>query len=343
MKLLVAGSWIGGKGIYKANISKLTFLDDLEKLPTEGFYFLLVSYQVARQTTGVWVKTSSLPPIAVLHLDGFQAVDVKENQADLIFLESSMSDQEFMKGVNLLKGFIEKGTLYQANLSNKFTFELTGKPSGLFLEFYKRQPVDYAFFFECEEFYVISGSMELFLEKKGNKLISKPIKGTSLSAQDLKRSEKDRAENLMITDMVRNDLGRIGSHVEVKELFKIKKYKTLYQMYSAVECKTSASLKEILLATFPPASITGAPKIKAVEIIDRLEPHSRDFYCGCAGLVRGNDFTLSVLIRTAIGKKNKVSYYAGCGIVWDSEPYKELRELYLKIKAFNPEFSNPSI
>lgn len=101
--------------------------------------------------------------------------------------------------------------------------------------------------------------------------------------------------------------------------------------------KTYYSLLEIMKATFPPASVTGAPKRKAVEIIDCLEPHSRGYYCRAAGLVKNEtDFTLSVLIRTAVGIGKSLSYYAGCGIVWDSIPEKELEELYLKVKAFYP-------
>ena len=344
MRLLLAGSWLNRRGLYEARVRKVMFLDDLEKLPTDDFpYFLVISYEMTRQTTNIHVKTSGFPPIVVAHIDGFKSADLKEGNTYLKFIGSSMSDEDFIKAVKLVKEYIQDGVVYQINISRRFDFELRGSPDDLFYSFYQRQPVEYAFFLDCGEFYVLSGSMELFLEKRGNTLKSKPIKGTSSSYRSLRNSQKDRAENLMITDMMRNDLGRIGSHVEVKELFKIKRYKTLYQMYSTVECKTSASLREILFATFPPASVTGAPKIKAVEVIDSIEHHSRAFYCGCAGLVLGRDFTLSVLIRTAIGKENKVSYYAGCGIVWDSEPHKELRELYLKTKAFNPEFSNPSI
>ena len=179
--------------------------------------------------------------------------------------------------------------------------------------------------------------MELFLEKRGKLLRSKPIKGTGSSPEEILGSPKERAENLMITDMVRNDIGRVAKFgsVRVEELFKVERFRTLYQMHSTVVGETEKSFKEILLNTFPPASVTGAPKKRAVEIIDELEPHARSYYCGSAGLIFPNgDFKLSVLIRTAIGSEDKLSYYAGCGIVWDSDPEKELREMYLKVKAF---------
>ena len=189
----------------------------------------------------------------------------------------------------------------------------------------------YAFFLDLEDFYLISGSMELFLEKRGNKLVSKPIKGTAKRKKDLEKSQKDKAENLMITDMVRKDLSRVAmpGSVRVEELFKIERFKTLFQMHSSVVAQTRESLQNILKETFPPASVVGAPKRKAVEIIDLLEPHNREYYCGCAGLVSEEDFTLSVLIRTAMGHGNRLSYYAGAGIVWDSVPEKEWQEVLL--------------
>lgn len=194
----------------------------------------------------------------------------------------------------------------------------------------------YTFFLELENFYLMSGSMELFLEKRGELIESKPIKGTARRKEELLVSEKDRAENLMITDMVRNDLSRIAppGSVEVPELFRVEGFRTLFQMHSTVRVRTRRSLREIIHETFPPASVVGAPKRKAVEVIDRLESHSRDYYCGAGGLPMGEDFTLSVLIGAAIGSGERLSYYAGAGVVWDSEPEKEWEEVRLKIKAF---------
>ncbi|WP_340694490.1 chorismate-binding protein [Hydrogenobacter thermophilus] len=343
MRLYICGKWIGKGGIYEARIKSVSFLEDIKRLSLKDFpYFLLVSYHVASQTLKLPIKSSLLPSVVVIKIDDLKPVKPESKRIPLKFLGSSLSDKDFINGILRVKRFIEKGEIYQLNLTNAFHFESGGDTLDLFFNFYRRQPVDYAFFFDATEFYIISGSMELFLERKGRKLKSEPIKGTSSSKKALERSEKDRAENLMITDVVRNDLGTVGKNIEVRELFAIRKYRTLYHMYSTVECKTSASLIDILFATFPPASVTGAPKRKAVEIIDMLEPHERSFYCGCAGFLRAeDDFTLSVLIRTAVGRENILTYYSGCGIVWDSDPKKELKELYLKLKAFAPHLFTP--
>ncbi|ADO44764.1 Chorismate binding protein [Hydrogenobacter thermophilus TK-6] len=336
MRLVFSGGWIGKGGLYQARIKRVSFLKSLHELSPESFpCFLVLSYHLASEVFGLPIKTSSLPLVVLVEIESFKAIDPREKRVSLTLLESSISDEGFKEKVNEVKKLIEEGIVYQINLTNRFTFSLKGDPFDLFLKFYARQPVDYAFFLDLDDFYIISGSMELFLRREGKKLRSEPIKGTASKREELKKSEKDRAENLMITDVVRNDLGIVGKCVEVKDLFGIRKYKTLYHMYSAVECETTASLKAILFATFPPASVTGAPKRKAVEVIDSLEPHCRDLYCGCAGFLKSEeDFTLSVLIRTALGDGKTLSYYAGCGIVWDSDPQKELREVYLKMKAF---------
>jgi anthranilate/para-aminobenzoate synthase component I len=182
--------------------------------------------------------------------------------------------------------------------------------------------------------------MELFLHKEGEKLTSKPIKGTlpiTENPERFKELEKELAENLMITDMVRNDLGRVArvGSVKVSSLFEVESYKTLHQLVSTVECKTDATFEEIIRATFPPASVSGAPKRRAVEIIAEIEPHAREIYCGTVGVIKPNgDFVANVSIRTAILRENTLSYYAGGGIVYDSDPEREWREVNLKAEAF---------
>ncbi len=340
MELILCGSWLGRKGFYRAKIEDVKFFSKIEELAEpETLSFIVISYDLAGETLNLKIKKTELPSIILLKVGKFDKIEGKQNSNtyQLSLKDKALKDSEFIYKVKKIKELIEKGTVYQINLTNRLEFNFNGDPKDLFFNFYKSQPVPYAFFLDLEEFFIISGSMELFLEKKGETLISKPIKGTSKSLKSLKNSLKDKAENLMITDMIRNDIGRIAhfGSVKVTELFKITKYKTLYQMHSTVEGKTSHSISSILKETFPPASVTGAPKRKAVEIIDTLETHVRGYYCGCAGLIWDkSNFILSVLIRTAVGRGNQLSYYAGCGIVWDSDPEKELNEKYLKIKAF---------
>lgn len=339
MKLIVSGEWIGQKGFYEAHIENVKFYSSLsETKKINSLSFVVFSYDLSQETLNLNLKKTYLPSIIVVQIKDFRKIKAYSNPSQIFLKNKALNDNEFKSRVLKIKDLIRDGTVYQINLTNRFDFELCGEPLTLFFNFYKNQPVPYAFFLDLNYFFIISGSMELFLGKINNTIISKPIKGTSTSFQFLEKSEKDKAENLMITDMMRNDIGRVAKigTVKVTELFKITKYKTLYQMHSTVEGKTDKSLIDIIKATFPPASVTGAPKRKAVQMIDILEPHARGYYCGCAGLIKNNnDFILSVLIRTVIGQRNNISYYAGCGIVLDSDPQKELEELYLKIKAFN--------
>ncbi len=339
MELILAGDWLSRKGFFKAEIQSVETYETIAELPENtGPSFILLSYSLARETLGVPVKSDDKPPIVLLKIRDFSYLNWRPPKAvSLEHLGNSLKDEEFIDRIRKIKEYIAKGDVYQINLTNRLDFQFRGNPKDLFLNFYKRQPVYFGFFLNLEDFFVISGSMELFLEKRGELLRSKPIKGTGSSPEEILGSPKERAENLMITDMVRNDIGRVAKFgsVRVEELFKVERFRTLYQMHSTVVGETEKSFKEILLNTFPPASVTGAPKKRAVEIIDELEPHARSYYCGSAGLIFPNgDFKLSVLIRTAIGNEDKLSYYAGCGIVWDSDPEKELREMYLKVKAF---------
>ena len=283
------------------------------------------------------IKQSGYPAILIIHIKDFERFIPNEKNFSIDFIGQSIDDCGYKERVIAIKEYISKGVIYQVNLTNRFDFTYKGDLLTLAHSFYKRQKVPYFFSIIGDEFSIISGSMELFLSKEGVIITSKPIKGTSADKNSLFNSDKDKAENLMITDMMRNDLGRIAKTGTVKtvELFNITSYKTLFHMHSTVQAVTNGAFNDIISNTFPPASVTGTPKIKALQIIDELEPHSRGYYCGCAGLVKTNgDFILSVLIRTAYGRGNFLSYYAGCGIVWDSIPEREVDEMYLKVKAF---------
>ncbi len=340
MKLIVSGEWLQKEGLFALDVKETLYPRDIRELDgLEGF--VLLSYDLTQDLLGVSVKKTSLPPIVFLRVEKPRKIKdtFRDLKKEILLKETSLADEEFIRRIEKIKNYIEKGDVYQINLTCRFDFELKGSSEYLFFDFYSRQPVPYAFYLETEDFFVISGSMELFLEKRESLIRSKPIKGTGKTPEEILSSEKERAENLMITDMMRNDIGRVArtGTVRVSELFKVERYKTLCQMHSTVEGETDKKLSEIIRETFPPASVTGAPKRRAVEIINELEPHARGYYCGVAGFVKRNgDFILSVLIRTAYGSGSQISYFAGCGIVWDSNPQRELKELYMKIKAFYP-------
>lgn len=338
--LIVCGNWIGKRGIFKAVVGEVRFLESLDAIGVSRYpLFIIVSYDLSSNTTGIPIKKSSYPKIMALDIKDFKRFDCEIRPYQMYHKGTVISDMDYMNSVISIKEKISRGVVYQVNLTNRFDFHIEKDLLSLAMDFYKKQPVPFFFCLRYEEFALISGSMELFISRNGNILKSMPIKGTSSDIKTLKNSLKDRAENLMITDMMRNDIGRVAKtgSISVPELFKIIKYRTLYQMHSTVVGISERNIDEIIYNAFPPASVTGAPKIKAVEVIDSLEPHPRGYYCGCAGFVMPNgNFTLSVLIRTAYGRGKQLSYFAGCGIVWDSDPEIELKEMYLKVKAFYP-------
>ncbi|MGI9534503.1 MAG: anthranilate synthase component I family protein [Thermodesulfobacteriota bacterium] len=267
---------------------------------------------------------------------------------------SNFSRSEYINIIEKAKLYISSGDIYQVNLSQKFSTSSINNIYSTLVNFYEAQPVPFSALIKFDDHILISGSMELFLRKNGDKIVTKPIKGTAKRSKDkigdkkikeqLRGSIKEIAENLMIVDLMRNDLGRIcktGS-LKVNELFRINEYRTLFQMESEIEGVLNHNIKlpEIIYSTFPPGSVTGAPKSRALEIIDELEPHYRGPYCGAFGIFYPDmDFTLSVAIRIMLSAENKTCYWVGGGIVWDSEPEKEYEETFLKAKAIRKALS----
>lgn len=260
----------------------------------------------------------------------------------------NMEKSRFLWMVRKIQDYIARGDVYQVNISQRFDVELDRNPGDLLLGLYRAQPVPFSCSLDFGEFQIVSGSMELFLRKNGKRIVTRPIKGTrprgrdrredSALREELLKSEKERAENLMIVDLMRNDLGRVcefGS-VKVNDLFDIEEYSTLYQMVSEVEGKLrdGATAGEIIRETFPPGSVTGAPKVRAMEIIDELEPHLRGPYCGAIGLFKPDgDFDLSVAIRVLAASGGNGNFWVGGGITWGSVPEREYEETLVKAQA----------
>ncbi|MBK3331896.1 anthranilate synthase component I family protein [Persephonella atlantica] len=263
-------------------------------------------------------------------------------------LHIPVQKEDFVNMVKRAHRYIEQGEIYQINLSHRIQLEGFFDVDSIFLDLIDFQPAPYIMSIKTPYFSVVSGSMELFLEKKGRKITSVPIKGTRPTGkteeetEKLKRellsSEKERAENLMITDLMRNDIGKISERgsVTVENLFNVKSYRSVLQMGSTVSgtLKKGISLQEIVHSTFPPGSVTGAPKKRAIEIIDMLEKHRRDIYCGATVLIKPDlDFVMSVAIRQSVFVKNRCYIYVGSGIVADSNPEKEYEETLIKAVA----------
>ncbi len=254
---------------------------------------------------------------------------------------------EYRQAINHIKTFIAAGDTYQVNYTYRLRAEFEGDPQGLFKDLISSQQSSFAAFVDIGSTAICSASPELFFEVMGEEVWARPMKGTARrgrtnledegQAEWLYNSEKNRAENVMIVDMIRNDLGRVctpGS-VCVPKLFETERYPTIWQMTSTVVGHTSVPFAKMMEALFPCASITGAPKVRTMQIIAELESSARGIYTGCIGYLAPNRRAqFNVAIRTVtIDKENQVAEYGvGGGIVWDSETADEYEECRTKSK-----------
>ncbi len=270
--------------------------------------------------------------------------------------QPSIEREEYNNAIEKIKDAIANGLTYQVNYTMRLSADIKAdietdnrmradeKAWRLFLQLARSQN-KYAAYINTDNHIICSASPELFFKLDGDRIFSHPMKGTvkrgRTTQEDKEKmnwlhdSVKNRAENVMIVDMIRNDLGRVAEigSVQVPELFKIEKYSTLFQMTSTVQAKTNASLTEIFSALFPCASITGAPKVSTMRIIAELETNPRKIYTGSIGYIFPNrKAQFNVAIRTALINKNKnqAEYGVGGGIVWDSTSTDEYSEALLK-------------
>ncbi len=258
--------------------------------------------------------------------------------------KNNITYKEYIKNVNKIKRYISEGDIYQANYTFMTNFSLAGDGFSLFCDLHRQQPVGYSAYINDGARQIISLSPELFFYRDNNDIMVKPMKGTisrgktviedKLQADKLRNSEKDCAENMMIVDLLRNDLGRvceIGS-VDTKSLFDITKYKTLFQMTSTITgvLKKGISWLEIFRNIFPSGSVTGAPKIRAMEIIKQLEKNRRGVYTGSIGYITTEKSLFNVAIRTIVAENGEAQLGIGSAIVADSDPDAEFRECRLK-------------
>ena len=261
-----------------------------------------------------------------------------------------ISQLDYKGAIQQIKDAIARGDTYQVNFTYRLHAELEEPAWPIFATLAGAHAAPYAAYLETEAWAICSISPELFFSLDGEVLTSRPMKGTArrgLTLDDdhklaewLHHSEKNRAENVMIVDMVRNDIGRIAriGSVCVPELFKIEKYPTVWQMTSTVQAETRASLFEILQALFPAASITGAPKIRTMQIITELENSPRRVYTGAIGyFAPARKAQFNVAIRTLLVDKLRRDgeYGVGGGIVWDSEAISEWEETIIKARIFS--------
>ena len=264
-------------------------------------------------------------------------------------LKSNFSRKVYLDLVRKVKNYIEQGEVYQVNVAQRFEVNLEENTWDLYRRLRTLTPSNYSAFLRYPELDILSTSPEHFVSLDKYLVHAKPMKGTrprgndkqsdKYFLQDLKNSLKDKAENLMIVDVVRNDLGKvcIPGSINVKNLFNIEKYRYVFQMTSEIYGKLDDKHNnmDLLISCFPNGSITGAPKIRAMEIISELEPVHRDVFSGAIGYFAFNgNMKMSIPIRTMMVKNNMGYFHVGGGIVYDSDPSMEYQETLDKAKGF---------
>ena len=260
-------------------------------------------------------------------------------------LRSDFTHEQYLAAVGKVRRYIRRGDVYQVNLSQRFRFSFEGDPFRLWTLLFEMNPAPFYAFVNAGDHGVLSTSMERFLFRRGSYLETRPIKGTqrrgatpeedAALASGLVGSPKDDAELSMIVDLMRNDLGRVCSPqtVRVDEHKRLESYQNVHHLVSIVSgrLRPEASYGDVLRACFPGGSITGCPKIRAMEIIDELEPHVRHVYTGSIGYLGWHEnMDLNVAIRTAILKDGTCCFPVGGGIVYDSREEDEYRETLQK-------------
>ncbi len=286
-----------------------------------------------------WFALTRSPQTASIPLDGFFQVED---------LQLSLSADEYRGSIESIRRLIEAGDTYQVNFTMQFHGKFAGSPRGLYHELRRKQRVPYAAYVETEEWAVLSLSPELFFRKRGFDIRMRPMKGTAprgrtleedqIQIRALEESPKEQSENLMIVDLLRNDLGKIcetGS-VRVVGPMRVERYETLFQMTSTIDgtLKEGIGIRDIFHATFPSGSVTGAPKLRTMQIIHELENTARGVYTGAVGFVSSEESVFNVAIRTAVVDRAKgvIEMGVGSGILYEADPFREYQECELKGK-----------
>lgn len=314
-----------------------------------GYYLepALYSLQAQSQSPLAWFGLSG-PPSLLAH----SKTILGSNQgSDLSYaitnIQPNISETDYYRKIQKIKFYLEEGLTYQVNFTFKVKFDFRGNPLDLYMRLRQAQPTAYTALIHTGKDYILSHSPELFFRIDKDCIKARPMKGTiqrGLTLSDdqklsrrLQTDKKTQAENLMIVDLLRNDLGRIARKVWVPELFCVEKYRSLYQMTSTIKAKLYSNLRltQLFCALFPCGSVTGAPKIKTMEIIKELEKEPRGIYTGAIGYIcPQKKACFNVAIRTIHLNAGKGQLGVGGGIVYDSQARDEYKEALLKAKFF---------
>lgn len=354
------GSWwsLGGsaKRLTASRVSDIgRVLREVEQAAEEGNHVVgFVAYEAAAAFgLACHAPVPDLPLAAFIvaeRREPFDPARLTQAAADAPRLdwEPGVSREAYSAAVTRIRRHLARGESYQVNLTFPLSAPFTGDPFALFGRLARAQRSTCAAYLDLGRFAICSASPEIFFCRDGEAVTMRPMKGTAgrgrTLAEDgrrsaaLRRSVKERAENLMIVDMVRNDLGRVArvGSVGVPDLFRVERFPTILQMTSTVVAQADVSLPELFAATFPCASVTGAPKVRTAELIQELEPEPRGVYTGAVGYIGpGRRAQFAVAIRTATIDRElgTATYGVGSGIVWDSRPGREYAECLAKARV----------
>lgn len=351
-----------------------TAYEDLEALQEfEGLAFGHIGYHLKNKTyrhlyprdsaSSMWPAFFFFEPLQyALHFrDGRQETNMEtpllgdfpqeDYRTEIAHWQQSESSDSYLQKVREIQECIRNGVFYEMNFCQSYEAECELDPYRLFWELNRMAPSPFAAFYKLNDRYLIGSSPERFLQKQGLQLFSQPIKGTAkrcggadeTEIQALRTSEKDRAENIMIVDLVRNDLSRVCEvgTVKVNELCGIYTYPNVHQMISSVSGVLSPNKRfsDIAEALFPMGSMTGAPKIEVMKHIDRLENFERGLYSGSVGYWYKGDFDLNVVIRSLEYTPGYLRYAVGGAITIDSDPQEELDECLTKASSIRRLFT----
>ncbi|MGG4167452.1 aminodeoxychorismate synthase, component I [Rossellomorea vietnamensis] len=347
---------------YARKIEKLPSLgrDDLE-IPDLYFYYLKEWAVFDHQENCLWtmILSDQETESAKVELSRWTSSwtgalssinDTKSNPLplDRADIEVSMDEEEFSEAVKRIQSYISQGDVFQVNLSVRQSQQLRTESYAVYKKLRELNPSPYMSYIHSPDFQIVSGSPELLVKKKGTEVSTRPIAGTRSRGEnaeederlalELIHNEKERAEHVMLVDLERNDLGKVCQYgtVEVNEFMVIEKYSHVMHIVSNVrgkldETKTGA---DVIRSVFPGGTITGAPKVRTMEIIEELEPVRRGIYTGSIGWIGVNgDMELNIVIRTMLVKEGKGHIQAGAGVVIDSNPAYEYKESLKKAKA----------
>ncbi|OQX19573.1 MAG: aminodeoxychorismate synthase, component I [Desulfobacteraceae bacterium IS3] len=271
--------------------------------------------------------------------------------------KSAFTRESYMDAVKQIREYIAAGDIYQVNMSQRFQMDFSGHPFALFKCLYERNPAPFFAYINAGDHHIVSTSPERFILQQGKRVEARPIKGTRPRGktpeedqrlrQELAESKKDDAELSMIVDLLRNDIGKVceAGSVRVSEHKRVEGYQNVYHLVSIVEGRLDADKDsvDLLKAAFPGGSITGCPKIRAMEIIDELEPVRRHLYTGSIGYISFHDtMDLSIVIRTAVILNGQIIFSVGGGVVYDSDPADEYEETLHKGKTLMEVFKGKS-